>query len=740
MISPVKTVSHISPSDSSVIYENSDSSSVMSYTSSTDTTSSSSNDTNSSENAAKITEFLRSNIIGSRCLIKTPFHTEQEIVYADYTASGRSLRFVEEYMSTVVLPTYANTHTEASATGAQTTRLREEARGIIHKALNAPKEDYTVLFTGSGSTAAIHKIFHVLGLGIPEYAEKKWNLSQIVPEKERPVVFVSHMEHHSNELPWRHSLARCVVIDESRDGTPDLAHLEKELIKYSTERVPMIGSFSAGSNVTGIRAPVRTICKLLHSYGAYAFFDYAGVGAYVKVDIRGTDGNEDSIDAAFFSPHKFIGGPGASGVLVARTKLFHGAFDIKTVNASAPGGGTIGYVFRHKHTFAEDITYREDAGTPGVLQDIRAGLAFKVKELMGCESIEVLENMHTMMALNAWGSNPSIALMGADRISCHTATRRVPIFSFNIMSPVKRFGRLADTTSVSLKKSFPMKLSNLANIGAVENSGECYIPLHYNFVIALLNDIYGIQGRGGCSCAGPYSMDLFDFDAKAMPESVIRCFDLASFKPGWARVNLNYFIGRHEVYFITEAVNQISKYGWVLLPLYVQDVKSGKFIHHTKINSNGQEKVESVTCSLNDLKFESSMDETNQGMKANYNKPTCLLEERKRTSYIKVLNDAKDIYRRELIKETATRPSKVLNFTSDSDSYLQDDEVLRENIWWLLPKQAEKHIQSLYLKEAKEKKTTVIQTEKEESKPVDLINCRPGRRFRRRFFSERAVL
>jgi hypothetical protein len=307
------------------------------------------------------------------------------------------------------------------------------------------------------------------------------------------------------------------------------------------------------------------------------------------------------------------------------------------------------------------------------------------------------------------------------------------------MSPVKRFGRLADTTSVSLKKSFPMKLSNLANIGAVENSGECYIPLHYNFVIALLNDIYGIQGRGGCSCAGPYSMDLFDFDAEAMPESVIRCFDLASFKPGWARVNLNYFIGRHEVYFITEAVNQISKYGWVLLPLYVQDIKSGKFIHHTNINANGEEKVESVTCSLNDLTFDSFMDETNQGMKANYNKPTCLLEERKRASYIKVLNDAKGIYRRELIKETATRPSKILNFTSDSVSYLQDDEVLRENIWWLLPEQAEKHIQSLYLKEVKEKKTTVIQTEKEESKTVDLVKCRPGRRFRRRLLSERAV-
>lgn len=734
-MTPINTTSNISLAYSSLISENSDSSSSMSYTTATTVTTRSSNDKNSSsEKVAKLCEFLRSNIIGNRCLIKTPFHAEQEIVYADYTASGRCLRFVEEYMSKVVLPTYANTHTEASATGAQTTLLREDARDIIHKSLNAPKKDYTVLFTGSGSTAAIHKIFNVLGLGIPEYAEKKWSLSEMVPENERPIIFVSHMEHHSNELPWRHSLARCVVIDESRDGTPSLAHLESELVKYSTEQVPMIGSFSAGSNVTGIRSPVRTICRLLHSYGAYAFFDYAGVGAYVKVDI-GSDGDESCIDAAFFSPHKFVGGPGSSGVLVARTKLFHGAFDIKTVHASAPGGGTVGYVFRHKHTFAEDIAFREEAGTPGVLQDIRAGLAFKVKEMMGCESIEALENMHTMMALNAWRSNPCIALMGADRISYHTATRRVPIFSFNIISPVKRLSKCADTTSASLEKTLPMKLSNLANIGALESSNECNIPLHYNFVIALLNDLYGIQGRGGCSCAGPYGMDLFDFDEAAMPESVTSCFDVATFKPGWTRVNLNYFISRHEVDFITEAVNQISKYGWVLLPLYVQDVKSGKFIHHTKINANGEEMVESVTCSLNDLTFETSKDEKTEVIKVSYNKPTCLLDERERSSYIQVLNDAMDIYKRELMKETATRPSNILNFTSDSVSYLHDNEVLRENIWWLLPNQAEKYIQSLYLKEAEKKKVAVIHTGEEETNPVVLTTCRPGRRFRRRNFA-----
>jgi selenocysteine lyase/cysteine desulfurase len=341
-------------------------------------------------------EHLRMNIIGDRCIIKTPFG-KKEVVYADYTASGRALKFVEDYVLEVAIPTYANTHTEASATGARTTHLREEARDMIHQATNAPSNEYVVLFTGTGATGAIEKLFRVLGLGISEFAEKKWNLSNHIPLEQRPVVFVSHYEHHSNELMWRESIARCVVIQEGADGTPELAHLERELIKYEKERVPMIGSFSAGSNVTGIQSPVRVISSLLHKYGAYAFFDYAGVGAYVDIDMKGTvKGNvDDSIDAGFFSPHKFVGGPGSSGVLIARKKLFHKAFDIETTTASTPGGGTIDYVWHGGQAYSQDIEYREDSGTPGILQSIRAGLAFKVKDMVGCKNIEKLEGIHS---------------------------------------------------------------------------------------------------------------------------------------------------------------------------------------------------------------------------------------------------------------------------------------------------------------------------------------------------------
>jgi len=668
---------------------------------------SSTSSSSSTSIAASRTLFIRSNIIGNRCLISSPFGSRREIVYADYTASGRALEFIEQYMLKVVAPTYANTHTEASATGAQTTQLREEARDIIRMANNAPRDEYTVLFTGSGSTGAIEKLFRVLGIGIPEFADKKWNLSSTIPESERPVVFVSHFEHHSNELIWRESLARCIVIREGPDGTPDLEHLDNELLKYSVENVPMIGSFSAGSNVTGIRAPVRSICKLLHKHGAYAFFDYAGVGAYVKVDIAGNEGRDGSIDAAFFSPHKFIGGPGSSGVLIARNVLFHQAFDVKTEIATTPGGGTIDYVSRFRHKYSENAEYREDAGTPGILQDIRAGLAFKVKEMVGSDIIERLEHIHCSIALNRWRTNPSIALMGADRVSYHFATRRVSIFSFNILSPLelalRRPASQADLTSQhrqgtskTLKDAVSSALSRVANVGSVDTFSK-YVPLHYNFIIALLNDVYGIQGRGGCSCAGPYGADLFELDESIMTNHITDLFSLIpSLKPGWARLNLNYFISKHEVTFLTEAVNQIAKYGWTLLPLYVQDLKSGRFLHHSMIDCDGFKRKDtdeqSSMSSLHDLRFENvTLSPAQKGfgkkekLKVTFTEPKQVSGERPRSSYMNILTEAKKIFSKEAARSVSR--ANVRNFTTDSLSGVEESDL--NEVWWLLPKEAE---------------------------------------------------
>ncbi|GFH46335.1 aminotransferase [Chaetoceros tenuissimus] len=655
--------------------------------------------TASSSTSKDSVELIRSNVIGQRCRISSPFHREHEIVYADYTASGRCLQFVEDYMTKVVAPTYANTHTEASATGAQTTHLREEARNIIHEALNAPKEEYAVLFNGSGSTAAIEKIFAVLGFSIPEYAEKKWDLSENIPEQEKPVVFISSYEHHSNELMWRESPAvRCVVIQEGVDGTPDLNHLRNKLKKYASQNSPMIGSFSAGSNVTGIRTPVKSVAKLLHEYGAYAFFDYAGVGAYVSIDMAGKMGTseDDSIDAAFLSPHKFIGGPGASGVLVARRNLFKKAFDVETQLASSPAGGTVDLVNKEHAQYSREIEHREDAGTPNILGDIRAGLAFRVKEMVGCDTIEKLENIHCSLALNAWRSNKAIALMGANHVSYHFATRRVSIFSFNILSPIELDIRPKSPSNAStevyndtnLGRLFAEPLNKIANMGTVD-SDNLYVPLHYNFVIALLNDVYGIQARGGCSCAGPLAWDLFDFEGK-LDDSLMSCFNVSSFKPGWARVNLNYFISHHEATFICEAINQISHYGWLLLPLYVHDLESGTFVHHSLINDEGQvvksKKVESS--SLYDLTFESFMQGSKSKSKASFPKPKEVSDERPRSSYKKLLRDAKKIYKEEALRRTSR---KVRNFTKESLTYIEDKKM-SDNIWWLLPTAVEEYL------------------------------------------------
>ncbi|GFH58066.1 aminotransferase class V-fold PLP-dependent enzyme [Chaetoceros tenuissimus] len=653
----------------------------------------------SSTNSVAV-ELIRSNVIGQRRLISSPFHDKNEIVYADYTASGRCLQFIEDYMAKVVAPTYANTHTEASATGAQTTRLREEARSIIHDAVNAPKDEYVVLFEGSGSTAAIDKLFRVLGFGISEYAEKKWKLGEKVPEEEKPVVFISSYEHHSNELMWRESpVVRCVVIREGFDGTPDLNHLRDELQSFSKDNVPMIGSFSSGSNVTGMKTPVKSIAKLLHGFGAYAFFDYAGVGAYVDIDMKGThdSSGDNSLDAIFLSPHKFVGGPGASGVLVARRKLFDRAFDIKTELASTPAGGTVDIVTKTVSTYSKDIEYREDAGTPNILGDIRAGLAFRVKEMIGCNTIENLENIHCSLALNAWRSNNAIALMGGNRVSYHFATRRVSIFSFNILSPfeLKNSPQSPSSTAMDLRHGKTLKgliaepLNKVANMGSI-NSTNTFVPLHYNFVIALLNDLYGIQGRGGCSCAGPLGWDLFEFDDK-LNDELMSCFECSAFKPGWARVNLNYFISQHETTFIIEAINQISKYGWLLLPLYVHDLKSGTFVHHSLIDDDGEimEKQKLESTSLYDLTFESFVQGTKSKAKATFPKRMPISEERPRSSYMNVLREAKKIYRREATRNTSSR--NVRNFTSRSLSHIEDGK-LSENIWWLLPSEAEEYL------------------------------------------------
>jgi selenocysteine lyase/cysteine desulfurase len=427
---------------------------------------------------------------------------------------------------------YANTHTESSGTVLQTTRFREEAREIIRRCLGA-SDEHAVLFCGSGSTGAIDRMINVMGLRIPCQLEDRYQLSTAVPLAERPVVFIGPYEHHSNELPWRESIADVVTIPEDADGHIDLDHLEKQLVAHA-DRPLKIGSFSAASNVTGILSDVRAISIMLHRHGALSFWDFAAAAPYVSIAMspvdHGRDGHLAYKDAVFISPHKLIGGPGTPGILVARKELFTNRVP------AVPGGGTVAYVNPFEHRYLDEIEHREEGGTPNIVGAIRAGLVFQLKEAVGSDAIRAREASFILRAIASWDENPNIEILGnhdADRLS---------IVSF-----------------------------------VVRHEGR---HLHHNFVVALLNDLFGIQSRGGCSCAGPYGHRLLGIDLERSHEferEIARGCE--GIKPGWVRVNFNYFISDAVFEFVLDAVHLVATEGWRLLPYYRFEPANGLWRH-----------------------------------------------------------------------------------------------------------------------------------------------------------------
>lgn len=460
--------------------------------------------------AGDVVDNLRAGLIGEGVTIPGA-DGPVNLVYADYTASGRALEQVERFIREHVLPFYSNSHTEASYCGAYMNRMRHAARAEIARRCNAD-ENYVVIFTGAGATAGINRLVHLL---LPQESKAGDN---------PPLVLLGPYEHHSNILPWRESGAEVVELPESANGGVDLEELARVLGSVS-ERRQVIASFSAASNVTGITTDVARTTALLKQHGALAIWDFAGGGPYLEINAMAGGG----VDAIVLSPHKFVGGPGASGVLVLRRQA------VVTVTPSLPGGGTVAFVSPWSHRYLNDVVAREEAGTPNLIGDIRAALAFLVKEAVGVDLVRQRCEALRGRALNAWRCNERIDLLGIES-DC-----ALPIFSFRLRDAAGGF-------------------------------------VHHQLVTRMLSDYFGIQARGGCACAGPYAHRLLGLTESLSEELDDRLAEGDELrKPGWVRLNLSYLMDDAKADFVISAVSKLARDADLLAQEYEVDAATARF-------------------------------------------------------------------------------------------------------------------------------------------------------------------
>jgi selenocysteine lyase/cysteine desulfurase len=467
---------------------------------------------------------FRDQIIGINQSFESPYG-KQKITYADWTASGRLYGPIEEKLIKEFGPFVANTHTETSITGSAMTLAYKKARQIIKDHVGANKED-VLISSGTGMTGVVNKFQRILGLKIAEQLKEHTS----IPEELRPVVFISHMEHHSNQTSWIETIADVVVVDCNSNGLFCFKNFEK-LLKQYKDRPLKIASVTACSNVTGIQTDYHRIAKMIHKKGGLCFVDFACSAPYVSIDMHPED-KWSYLDAIFFSPHKFLGGPGSAGVLIFNKKLY------KNIVPDNPGGGTVNYTNPWgDHDYVDDIESREDGGTPGFLQAIRVALSIQLKEQMGVENIIAREHQINQKIFKALEPIENLTILAADQKD------RLGVFSFFIED------------------------------------------LHFNLAVKLLNDRFGIQTRGGCSCAGTYGHYLLHVDQATSKDIEKQILDGCLIeRPGWVRMSIHPTMTDSEVELICDAIKDLCKNHKEWAKDYSYDPIRNEFIHKQEHN------------------------------------------------------------------------------------------------------------------------------------------------------------